>query len=59
MIFTLGLIMAMIGFGIGHTFGDPRHYVFNAFDKVACILFILGVLGMLSSIFTITWKYMP
>ena len=59
MIFTLGFIMAMIGFGIGHLFGDPHRHIFNKFDYIACIMFILGALGVLSSIFTITWKYMP
>lgn len=59
MIFTIGCIMMMLGFSIGHLFGDPHSRVFNKFDYVACIMFILGALGLLSSIFTVTWRYMP
>ena len=59
MIFTTGLIMCMVGFAVGHFFGDERAHVFNQYDIVACLMFILGVLGMMLSIFTITWKYMP
>jgi len=59
MIFTTGILMAICGFFIGHLLGDSRRSVYNKFDYVACTLFVFGVLGMLSSIFTITWRYMP
>jgi hypothetical protein len=59
MIFTIGCIMMMIGFVIGHSFGDQRLSVWNKYDHIGVWMFVFGVLGALSSIFTITWKYMP
>lgn len=59
MIFTIGCIMMMIGFAIGHSFGDQRLRVWNAYDHIGVWMFVFGFLGVLSSIFTITWRHMP
>ena len=59
MIFTIGILLAIFGFSIGHSFGDHRKSVWNKFDYVASSMFVVGVLLMLSSILTITWRYMP
>ena len=59
MIFTLGCIMMMIGFAIGTLFGEHSTRRWNKYDYLAAIIFNFGVIGVLSSIFTITWRYMP
>jgi hypothetical protein len=62
MIFTIGCIMMMIGFAIGHFFGDPMPNPWgrwNKYDYVGAVMFVLGFLGVLSSFFTVTWRYMP
>lgn len=62
MIFTIGCIMMMLGFAIGHLFGDqmPRPYTrWNHYDRVGVGMFVIGFFSVLSSIFTITWRYMP
>jgi len=59
MIFTIGCIMMMLGFFIGHLFGEHSVRLWNKHDYLGAALFNIGALGVLSSIFTITWKYMP
>ena len=59
MMFTIGVAMMILGLAVGHLFGDARRNVFNPFDIAASTLFVLGLISVLSSIFTITWKYMP
>lgn len=59
MIFTTGVIMMMLGFAIGHLFGEDNVRKWNVYDYVGSSMFILGVIGVFCSIFTITWKYMP
>ena len=57
--FTVGSILAMAGFFIGNVFGDARRHVYNFFDIVACTMFVGGMGLVFTSIFTITWTYMP
>jgi hypothetical protein len=59
MMFTIGILMAVFGFAIGHLFGDKRLRTWNKFDYVASTMFVVGVLLMSSSVLTITWRYMP
>lgn len=62
MMFTIGSILMMLGFLIGHTLGDPMPSAFgrwNKYDYIGVSMFVVGLLLVLSSIFTITWKYMP
>lgn len=59
MIFTIGLISMMLGFAIGHLFGDRLPWAWNRYDYVGSALFVFGFFSALSSVFTITWKYMP
>jgi hypothetical protein len=59
MIFTIGALLAIAGFCIGHLFGDRNRYVYNFFDIVACTMFVGGMGLVFTSIFTITWTYMP
>ena len=59
MMFTVGSILAMAGFFIGNVFGDSRRHVYNPFDVIACTMFVGGMGLVFTSIFTITWTYMP
>lgn len=59
MMFTIGCIMMMLGFSVGHILGDPHRYTYNKFDYLASVMFVSGILFVLSSIFTVTWRYMP
>ena len=59
MIFTIGCIMMMLGFTIGHLFGNTSPRTWNHYDRVAVAMFVIGFFSVLSSIFTITWRYMP
>lgn len=59
MIFTIGCIMMMLGFTIGHSFGAASLHEWNRYDYIGSSLFVLGFFSVLSSIFTITWRYMP
>ena len=59
MIFTIGCIMMMLGFFIGHLFGEDSVRLWNRYDYLGAVLFNIGGLGVLSSFFTITWRYMP
>ncbi len=59
MIFTIGCFMMMIGFAIGTLFGESNVRLWNKYDYIGAIVFNFGVIGVLSSFFTITWRYMP
>jgi len=59
MMFTSGVLLAMVGFCIGNWFGDPRRRIYNPFDIIACTMFVGGMGLVFTSIFTITWTYMP
>lgn len=59
MMFTIGILLAIFGFSIGHLFGDKRLSTWNKYDYVASTMFVVGVLSMMSSVLTVTWRYMP
>ena len=59
MMFTTGIILAMIGFFIGHVLGEPHRHMYNRFDYIGCTMFVGGAGLVFASIFTITWTYMP
>lgn len=59
MIFTIGFIVAFIGWFIVNALGEPYLFRQNKYDYIGASLFCVGMSCMLFSVFTLAWEYLP
>ena len=59
MIFTLGLLLAAVGWMVGRTFGHPIISLYNNADHFAVTAILIGAAMVGYSLLSLAWRYLP